>query len=210
MSTSTPPGSSPTDDQANPQGPPVCTWQAPRLELLPVNETDWPLAKHHRVLMFGSSSKMTVGPCVALKTMLGLSQHHHHHGKISRMAGFDSLAEISAVRPLSGCKAMPGRAAANPTPVIRSAAFGCRSGATLENSTGPPGPFRSRCSRFSITARMSSSHHHGQHCHQIGAHGHQQKRQEHQLKVAVKLPLESVGTVARGVFTKPPTPLWTL
>jgi hypothetical protein len=62
---------------------------------------------------------------------------------------------------------------------------------------------------LSITARMSSSHHHGQQSHQMGQHGHQHKR-EHQRKVAVKLPLAPVVTVTIGVSTRPLTPVVTL
>jgi hypothetical protein len=62
---------------------------------------------------------------------------------------------------------------------------------------------------FSITAKMSSSHHHGQQRHHQGQHG-QRHRREHQLKLAVKFPLGSVGTVTIGVATSPLTPVVTL
>src|SRR5580658_2975746 len=211
LSNSTPPGSSPTEDQEKPHGPLVWTWHAPTPCALVVSETVWPLAKHHRVLMLGSSSRTVVDPWLALKTMFGLSQHHHHHGNSARIRESASFAATNAVRALSGCSSALVREAANATPVIRSAAAGCRSGATPDAGklTAPVDCTCSRCSRFSITARMSSSHHHGQHCHQTGQHGHQQRR-EHQLKVAVKLPLASVVTVTIGVSTKPLTPVVTL
>src|ERR1035438_2320322 len=205
-------GSPPTAVHAKPQSPPVPTWQAPRLSLLPVSKTVWPLAKHHRVLVLGSSFRMIVVPWAALKTMLGFSQHHHHHGKISRIRGSANFEAISAVRALSGFSSVLAREPNNPTPVMRSAVLGCLSGAMFENATcGVPGDCTwIRRSTLSITANKSNSHHHGQQCHQKGQHGHQQNRDEHQLKVAVKLPSAPVGTVMMAVSTSPLTPLVTL
>src|SRR5579864_2496961 len=161
--------------------------------------------------MLGSSSRMIVVPWLALKTMLGFSQHHHHQGKISRMRASLNLEEIREVRALLGWSSPTARKPAKPTPVMRSAVLGLLSGATWESATGADlaeckGRRRSRCS---ITASMSNSHHHGQQNHQLGQHGHQQNREVHQLKLAVKLPSELVGTVARGVLIKPLTPMVT-
>src|SRR5580658_4980604 len=198
----------PTETQPNPSqilggGHTLMLW------LLPTNVTDCPLAKHQRVAVAGSSFSMVVPFCVTLKTRFGLSQHHHHHGKRSRICGFANLAAMSAVRAASGLRAALARA--KPWPVIRSDAAGRLNGATLAAGEAMPcagrnGNWRST---FSITARISSSHHHGQQCHQMGQQG-QQHRHSHQLKVAVNWPSALVSTVSMGVSVSPVAPDVTL
>ncbi len=65
---------------------------------------------------------------------------------------------------------------------------------------------RSICS---ITCSMSSSHHQGKQCHQIGQHGHTHAH-SHQLNDALNAPFWSVCTVSRGVLISPMKPWFTL
>ena len=133
-------------------------------------------------------------------TMLGSSQHHHHQGKSSRIAGLDSLRRTSCVRS-SSCTSGDASTllAVNASPRTSSSKRGRATASCGACSRSRP-PTASVCSMLSMTWRMSRSHHHGQQYHQNGQHGQQlqQQKQRHQLKDAVKCPVASVVTVAAG------------